>query len=217
MNYSTNFGLKLPQRGVEMANVNDLNDNTEDIDTIMHQNRTMLGEAYDPDKVDGYTEGEFVVQLGQFYECISDTSGVWDPTAWQLTDIGTILKALADGGGGGHTYSTQEQVVGKWIDGSTVYERTVIINNPLTNIRTNIDDPIFTNCNIISMSGYAKRSVAGLGGAIIAYNVNTYESSTYFANVFYDEYLGKLAYQLYFSTDTCTELAITIRYIKTTV
>lgn len=135
MNYSTNFGLKLPQRGVEMANVNDLNDNTEDIDTIMHQNRTMLGEAYDPDKVDGYEVGDFVVQLGQFYECISDTSGVWDPTAWQLTDIGTILKALADGGGGGggHTYSTQEQVVGTWIDGKDLYEITIANELILTN------------------------------------------------------------------------------------
>ena len=31
-------------------------------------------------------------------------------------------------GGGGHNYSTQEQVVGTWIDGSTVYEKTYIFS-----------------------------------------------------------------------------------------
>ena len=31
--------------------------------------------------------------------------------------------------GNGHTYSTSEQVVGKWIDGRPIYERTFEVNN----------------------------------------------------------------------------------------
>ena len=32
----------------------------------------------------------------------------------------------------GHTYSTTEQVVGTWIDGSTVYEKTIVLSSELT-------------------------------------------------------------------------------------
>lgn len=35
---------------------------------------------------------------------------------------------LQYGAGGGHNYSEQEQVVGTWIDGSTVYEKTFIFS-----------------------------------------------------------------------------------------
>lgn len=40
------------------------------------------------------------------------------------------VKALEEGGGGGsskHEYSTEEQEVGTWIDGKTMYERTFIL------------------------------------------------------------------------------------------
>lgn len=32
-------------------------------------------------------------------------------------------------GGSAHNYSTTEQIVGTWIDGSTIYEKTLIFNN----------------------------------------------------------------------------------------
>lgn len=47
---------------------------------------------------------------------------VYDATA-QKWKNGTVS------GGGGHTYSTTEQVVGTWIDGSPVYEKTITISN----------------------------------------------------------------------------------------
>lgn len=39
-------------------------------------------------------------------------------------------------GSGGHNYSTTEHVVGTWIDGKTVYEKTIVA----TNIRVNTSD-----------------------------------------------------------------------------
>lgn len=44
-------------------------------------------------------------------------------------NVGACLSTASGGGGGGsssHTYSTTEQAVGTWIDGSTVYERTIV-------------------------------------------------------------------------------------------
>lgn len=38
-------------------------------------------------------------------------------------------NVLAYSGGGEHEYSTTEQVVGKWIDGSTLYEKTLELNS----------------------------------------------------------------------------------------
>lgn len=212
MNYSTNFGLKLPQRGVEMANINDLNDNTEDIDTIMHQNRTMLGEAYDPDKVGGYEVGDFVVQLGQYYECISDTSGVWDPTAWQLTDIGTILKALADGGGGGggHTYSTQEQVVGTWIDGRPVYSKTFELGT-LSSNNNNVNHNISNLAQVIDVEGYSTNWDGSTSFILLQYITSDLFS--------YIENINGTRFLLYCSNDVMTyykyNVTITLRYIKT--
>ena len=46
--------------------------------------------------------------------------------------------------GGGHTYSTTEQVVGTWIDGSTLYEKTInfgtLPNNTTKEVQHNISN-----------------------------------------------------------------------------
>lgn len=41
---------------------------------------------------------------------------------------------MIDGGklGGKHKYSTEEQVVGEWIDGKKVYEKVYFFTNPMT-------------------------------------------------------------------------------------
>lgn len=53
------------------------------------------------------------------------------------TLAGAINELAQSSGGGGHTYSTTEQVVGEWIDGSTLYEKTVSFGAlPDTNTKT---------------------------------------------------------------------------------
>lgn len=77
MDYTTNFGMKLPKRGVDMVKVDDLNGNTEDIDTLIHQNRTMIGPAFDTTKA--YVTGDPVVYLGELYVFTADkAAGAWD-------------------------------------------------------------------------------------------------------------------------------------------
>ena len=53
--------------------------------------------------------------------------GSWDASKCTLTRV-IGVKYLSESE---HTYSTNEQIVGTWIDGSTVYEKTFNVNNVL--------------------------------------------------------------------------------------
>ena len=74
----------------------------------------------------------------------------------QLKEFANKVASIS---GGKHTYSTTEQEVGEWIDGSTVYERTIYIQTisirdgsggtPSQTVEQN-----FVGNNIISVSGY---------------------------------------------------------------
>lgn len=62
------------------------------------------------------------------------------------------LSSAGGGGGGGsstHNYSTNEQVVGTWIDGSTVYERTFVFESTVNMTTTWVSTPF-------SITGLAK-------------------------------------------------------------
>jgi hypothetical protein len=96
-----------------------------------------------------------------------------------LNDVDIDSQTLADGqgivydaaaqkwkngavSGGGHTYSTTEQVVGTWIDGSPVYEKTIITNSSVTNADVDVD---ISNLNvdlIIYIGGEYSRKVNNL-------------------------------------------------------
>lgn len=43
-----------------------------------------------------------------------------------LTQVLSAAFADMEGGGGSSGYSTEEHIVGKWIDGSDIYEKTII-------------------------------------------------------------------------------------------
>ena len=43
-------------------------------------------------------------------------------------------KQVSGGGGSEHNYSTTEQAVGTWIDGSTIYEKTFILPSQVTTV-----------------------------------------------------------------------------------
>lgn len=196
MNYSTNFGLKLPQRGVEMANINDLNDNTEDIDTIMYQNRTMLAPPYDPSET--YNSGNRVVQLGEYYICNTDnTTGPWDATYWDKTTIGEDIEANAGGGGGSSTLAglsdvsltspSQGQALvydgtdwvngnsvgggGMFIDTSNVLVATTSYSGSFSYTATQDCCIVFNFANAVNASGYATldgKEIAGFFSSAVS-------------------------------------------------
>lgn len=69
---------------------------------------------------------------------IDDTATNWD-TTWSSDKIDSMI--------GRNDYSTTEKVVGKWIDDSSVYEKTYIFNTPLY-ISTSFTDSGIYSTNI---------------------------------------------------------------------
>ena len=164
MIYSANYSLKEPQKNVDLADVNDINYNTEAIDGLIHNTQISLAPAYDQTLT--YDVGDLVMYETVLYKCITAISvaGAWDSTKWEraylsenaggggnanVTEItyaqyqaltpaekanGTIYAVTDDpndsssgGGGGGSSenYSYTEQAVGTWVDGSTIYKKTI--------------------------------------------------------------------------------------------
>lgn len=55
-----------------------------------------------------------------------------------------------ESGGSGHTYSTTEQVVGTWIDGSTIYEKTIECDITISNTNWNNTNIVLEHDKVIS-------------------------------------------------------------------
>ena len=105
-----------------------------------------------------------------------------------------------------HEYSTEEKIVGKWIDGKPIYEKTYILNNVNLLSNNNIFDTI-ENVEIINSKGIisdASRSFsipyADGGGYVMCIQSNN-EIGLWTNNGFYNQ---------------SANIILTIQYIKTT-
>jgi len=85
MQYTTNYSLRKPQLG-EPAKVEDVNYNSDSVDNLIYQNRRMVKE-YEYDSTKQYHAGDTEIYEGVYYKCLDDTTGVWDPTKWEQTDL----------------------------------------------------------------------------------------------------------------------------------
>lgn len=63
-----------------------------------------------------------------------------------------------ESGSSGHNYSTEEQIVGTWIDGSPIYEKTFVVQNPTSGSTRNILHNITGFSKAIEISGTYTRS-----------------------------------------------------------
>lgn len=127
--------------------------------------------------------------------------------AWFNAGLGS-----SGGGGGGsssHNYSTNEQVIGTWIDGSTVYEKT--LNVGTISVTTTVAHGI-TNLNrIIEYSGFG--DYAGANPSIMPYQgINPFYA---FGMVGYDSTIITLARSSNLSSNY-TNAFVILRYTKTT-
>lgn len=100
MRYTANFSMKEPQKNIDLADVEDLNDNFEAIDEIMHNAQISIAEAYDSTQT--YDVGDVVMYEGLLYKCITAISvaEAWDSTKWERTTAATS-------GGGGNANVTE--------------------------------------------------------------------------------------------------------------
>ena len=137
-------------------NVSVVNQNLDDIDAQMHQNEVAATTPFTG--ATGSVNGEKGIvprPLAGDQEKYLKGNGTWDtpsgggggssvtitPTLssgtkiadYSIDGVSNSLYAPSGGGGGGsHTYSTTEQIVGTWIDGSDIYERTVVVSSAIS-------------------------------------------------------------------------------------
>lgn len=122
-------------------------------------------------------------------------------------------------GGDFHEYSTAEQIVGAWVDGSPVYEKTVV--GTFTNGSTRLDIPFgigSNNFSIISVEGVFFQLGSPLSSPFnttspseASYSIKSIEGYSLYADN--GIRIERQNAQAYGSTPT---VYVTIRYTKTT-
>lgn len=134
---------------------------------------------------------------------VPNPQGAATDTLVKLGIEGTIYD-FAGGGSSGHNYSTTEQVVGTWIDGSTIYEKTIVA----TNIRVNTSD--WQNLEQISD---IDKLISTEGTITILFNGQQTGIGQYF-NVS----VNSSGYVRFFCTawnNETADVVVTVRYTKT--
>lgn len=104
-----------------------------------------------------------------------------------------------------HNYSTDEQVVGTWIDGKTLYEKTVIITNASKDASYDLGITDFDTCFVCNGS---------FGSGIIPYLHGTYPDNS--IGGFLDDTGSSLAWAFRSGSQVPATINgfITVRYTK---
>lgn len=149
------FNITKPQSN-DYFSLGVINDNYDEIDDVMYANqqsaaKVMVGATSLADGESGRVPAPTSADRTKYLK----GDGTWDtpsgggggstvtitPTLSSGTKIadysingasGSLYAPSGGGGGGSHTYSTTEQIVGTWIDGSDIYERTVVISSTIS-------------------------------------------------------------------------------------
>lgn len=131
-------------------------------------------------------------------------------STWSSQKISDEISAITPGG---DAYSTTEHAVGTWVDGSTVYERTYLINQTAPPATYTYNVP-FTGCRLIDyIPHYVSYSYQGqtlfITGSELAFNDYAYAKL---------QYAGEVEPDLVFSSALgsvdSAAYCFTIRYIK---
>lgn len=115
-------------------------------------------------------------------------------------------------------YSTSEQVIGTWIDGKPLYEKTYVQHSTDASgnyINFDVSDLQIDTC--VSIKGTCDRIVPNIGTLI--YEFNSYENSTYNTYLAYSKFNGAVQYCVRFNYgggESTSFQCITIQYTKTT-
>jgi len=110
-----------------------------------------------------------------------------------------------------HHYSTEEQVVGTWLDGKTLYEKTVDCGALPNNGTKNVNHNIANLKRIINFSGCAYRSVGDIVNIPLPYVGNNSNLNTVL-------YVGStiIGITTFSDRSAFTESYVTLQYTKTT-
>lgn len=96
MQYTENYQYRKPVIGVDVADIKDMNFNSDRTDTLIHNTQISLAPAYDLNET--YDTGNVVMYETLMYKCKEDgVTGAWDASKWERTTAGEE----GSGGGGG--------------------------------------------------------------------------------------------------------------------
>lgn len=167
-----------------------------------------------------YSVGDKVMYEDELYICTTAHEGEWDSADFDKTDVAEItnpmpstdmpevISPLPSVQPRRMKYSTEEQIVGKWIDGKPIYQLTGVINNPVINSRN----------HITALEGIVDSliSINAIGEVEDGASINSFWSS---ANTFFQYTLGGDSESLYISAAGYyipVKVFFTIQYTKTT-
>lgn len=120
-----------------------------------------------------------------------------------------------------HNYSTDEHIVGAWLDGSPIYERTIVLPNKATaaSLSLLISDTDLSALNIVSSNVIGVESIARSVNASIRVEFidNTYTKGNYESGLTLSFTNGSLYYQCRYANSVSNfDLYLTFRYTKST-
>lgn len=138
---------------------------------------------------------------------IANPQGAATDTLNKLQVDGTIY-GVSGGGSSGHNYSTTEQVVGTWVDGSTLYEKTIVGDDTYNQQFNYIPHGITNLDKIIDYFGYCY--YGGTDFSLIPYlRGNTYITVTTWDST-------NIRVERTGLSSSFTGVRLVIRYTKTT-
>lgn len=126
-----------------------------------------------------YAEGDRVTYEDELYVFNKAHTGAWDsadadksdvdseiPDAMSASDLADVKAAFAGMNKGAPlrmmNYSTEEQVVGTWIDGKPLYQKTVTFTSPTAINVWNNHTVLDSDCVIVSINAYLYGAANGL-------------------------------------------------------
>lgn len=114
-------------------------------------------------------------------------------------------NANESGGGSEHTYSETEQVIGIWIDGKPLYEKTYLVTSPSST----------STENLVNLASLSVKHMIRIDATIFQTN-NDATDSTNFFKVWYSSNNGNIRCLIMESAYCNMDMAVTIQYTKTT-
>jgi hypothetical protein len=119
------------------------------------------------------------------------------------------------GGGSSHNYSTDEQIVGTWIDGKTLYEKTKYLSNYAITANTSQNIPLSIGNieKVVSCNGSMSNSTKTTWRALPFYDVGAPTDSTF---IWIDTSKDNLILRSN-SNWTSSDILITVRYTKSSL
>ena len=156
-----------------------------------------------------YSKDDVVTYNGQLYKANQDISvaEAWDSTHWTAI----VVKQIS---GNQHDYSTTEQVVGTWIDGSTLYEKSFYATGTFSNgTQYSVDTGILHDD-----LGEIVESNGNMFSTDVILPLNFYLSANEYTRMFIA--VGttgqNVSVEIYSKSFNFTKYIITIRYTKST-